>query len=84
MNRQYLVNKIYEYDEVIEMLNDDLKDINLKSFCLEHGLRYTTVWQVLTKYKNKKYPKIVSKLMKIMGYNTIEVIAYKFIGIDKP
>lgn len=79
MNRSYLTNKIYDYNEVVEMLSEDLRTINLKAFCEEHQLRYSTVWQALTNYQGKKFPKVISSLLQILGYNTEEVTAFKFL-----
>ena len=78
MNKKYLANKIYEYDEVLEMINDDLKNVNIKSFCTTHQLNYNAVWQALTKYQNKVYPNLISKLLGILGYNAATITAYKF------
>lgn len=79
MNSKYLANRIYEYDEVLEIINDDLKNLNLKLFCRTHGLNYNTVWQTITKYQNKVYPNIVSRLLHILGYNTQTITAFKFL-----
>jgi hypothetical protein len=79
MNKKYLANKIYEYDEVLEMINDDLKDVNIKSFCTKHQLNYNTVWQAITKYQDKVYPNVVSRLLHILGYSTQTITAYKFL-----
>jgi hypothetical protein len=79
MNKKYLANKIYDYDEVLEMIRDDLNNVNIKAFCSEHQLNYNTVWQTLTKYQNKVYPNVVSRLLEILDYNTTAVTAYKFL-----
>lgn len=42
-------------------------------------MRYTTVWQALTKYSDKKFPKVVVSLLKILGYNVHEVTAFKLL-----
>jgi uncharacterized membrane protein len=81
MNKKYLANKIYEYDEVLEIITDDLKNVNIKSFCVTHELNYNTVWQAITKYQNKMYPNLISKILGILGYNATSVTAFKFLGV---
>lgn len=77
--RKFLSNKVFEYEEVIEILTEHLNGIpNIQEFCAQHNLGYNTVLMIKNNYK-KPFPKVVTKLLNIFGYKVQEVTAYKFL-----
>lgn len=77
--KKFLVNKVFEYQEVIEILSEHLSRIpNLQEFCNHHGLQYNTILLIKNNY-SKPYPKVVSKLLKIFGYKVETFTAFRFV-----
>ena len=77
--KKFLVNKVFEYQEVIEILAEHLSKIpNLQEFCIQHGLQYNTILLIKNNY-SKPYPKVVSKLLEIFGYKVETFTAFRFV-----
>ncbi len=76
--RKFLNNKLFEYQDVLEILSEHLESVpNIREFCQEHDLEYNTIILIRKGYK-KQYPRVVIKLLKIFGYDVVEVTAFKF------
>jgi hypothetical protein len=76
--RKFLSNKLFEYQDVLEILSEHLNDVpNIKEFCLKHDLQYNTIILIKKGY-TKQYPRMVIKLLRIFGYDVQEITAFKF------
>jgi hypothetical protein len=77
--KKFLVNKVFEYQEVIEILSEYLSQVpNLQEFCNEHGLQYNTILLIKNNY-SKHYPKAAAKLLEIFGYKVETFTAFRFV-----
>lgn len=82
--KKYLTDKVFEYKDVIAIISEHLAQVdNLQEFCKQHNIQYNTLLLLRRNYKDKRYPRLVVKLLGIFGYKVDVFTAFKFLDLNK-
>ena len=57
------------YKDLVSIARKHLDQVeNIRSFCKEHGLQYTSIIAIRNSSKSDPYPKLLARLLNIFGY----------------
>lgn len=66
------------YEEAEEMVAEYLNSIkNVKLFCNQHNLCYLNVLEIRRRKAKTAYPKIVKKVLELMGYEVEQKLCFE-------
>lgn len=61
--------KLFTYEDLVSIAKKHLDDIeNIRNFCSEHNLQYTSIIAIKNGSKPYPYTRLISKLLGIFGY----------------
>lgn len=61
--------KLLTYEDLVSIARKHLDQVdNIRNFCKQHGLQYTSIIAIRNSSKPDPYPKLLSKLLSIFGY----------------
>ena len=62
-------DKLLNYEDLVSIARKHLDQVdNIRSFCKQHGLQYTSIIAIRNSSKPDPFPKLLSKLLSIFGY----------------
>ena len=57
------------YEDLVSIARKHLDKVdNIRSFCKQHGLQYTSIIAIRNSSKPDPYPKLLARLLNIFGY----------------
>lgn len=75
-------SKLLTYQDLVAIARTHLEMVdNIRRFCIENNLQYTSVIAIKNGSKPYPYTKLISKLLSIFGYKVEKEILFKIFKI---